>query len=241
MDTFGLIGYPLTHSFSKNYFSEKFAKEHIPAQYLNFELHAITQFSLITASNPTIRGFNVTIPYKEQIIPYLDGLDSAAKEIGAVNCIQIQHGKKIGYNTDYIGFKKVLETRLQSPINQALILGNGGASKAVQYALKQLSIPYQIISRSGMNTYENTAKSVYELSKLWIQTTPVGMYPNIDETLDLPYDCLSTKHILFDLIYNPPETRFLTYGKQYGAQIINGYEMLVFQAEEAWKIWNNIV
>ncbi|MEI6311145.1 MAG: shikimate dehydrogenase [Bacteroidota bacterium] len=241
MDTYGLIGYPLTHSFSKNYFSEKFVNEQIKAQYINFELHSITQFSAILESNPTIRGFNVTIPYKEHIIPYLDDLDKAAKEIGAVNCIRVIDGKCIGYNTDFIGFKKVLETKFNSTINHALILGNGGASKAVQYALKQLAIPYQVLSRKGENTYNNTARSIFESSKLWIQTTPVGLYPHVDEALDLPYDCLSAKHILFDLIYNPPETRFLAYGKQYGAQIINGYEMLVFQAEEAWKIWNNIV
>lgn len=244
MRKFGLIGKNIEYSFSRNYFKNKFIDESITdATYVNFDLDSITLFQSQTKQTPDASGFNVTIPYKEVIIPYLDKLNKTAKEIGAVNTIKItKKGKFVGYNTDYYGFKKTLQPFLKKHHKHALILGTGGASKAVAYALKQLGIDYSFVSRTASNlanyTYNTLSKGDISKHTLLINCTPLGTHPNIEACPDIPYQGITDKHILFDLIYNPEETKFLNLGKQHGATLINGRRMLELQAEKSWYIWH---
>lgn len=245
MKTYGLIGYRLSHSFSKKYFNEKFAKENIAdCVYENFPLETIKEFATLLHTTPDLKGCNVTIPYKQEIIPYLDELDAAAKEIGAVNVVKIfPDGKLIGYNSDYYGFKTSLQKFI--PVNRsyrALILGTGGAAKAVAVALKDLEIPYQYVSRSkgeGMISYAEMNEKTLEEYSIIINTSPLGMYPDVDSFPDIPYQFLTDKHYLYDLVYNPEITAFMRKGQQHGAHVVNGLEMLIGQAEKAWEIWNS--
>ncbi len=241
MRTFGLIGFPLTHSFSKKYFSDKFQQEHIAdSEYLNFPVERIEDV-LPIFENQNLRGLNVTIPYKEAIIPFLDELDSSASGIGAVNTVVFRDGRKIGYNTDVYGFENSLRALLKVHHNQALILGSGGSSKAIAYVLKKLGIEFQFVSRTQKEhtlSYCDLKPQTILEHKLIINTTPVGMFPQIQDVPDIPFSFITSQHLLFDLIYNPEETEFLKRGKQQGAQIKNGLEMLQLQAEKSWEIWN---
>ncbi|OIQ22808.1 shikimate dehydrogenase [Lacinutrix sp. MedPE-SW] len=244
MRKFGLIGKDIEYSFSRNYFKIKFKTEDISdASYENFDLVSIDLFKKELKKNKAIEGFNVTIPYKESIIPYLDKLNKKAKAIGAVNTIKItKKGKYVGYNTDFYGFKNTLKPHLKTYHKKALILGTGGASKAVAYALKKLDIEFLFVSRTPKNkneiTYSDLNKTIIENHKIIINCTPLGTHPNIESYPDIPYQYLTNKHLLFDLIYNPSETKFLNLGKQKEAKIINGYDMLALQAEKSWQIWN---
>lgn len=243
MRLFGLLGYPLTHSFSQKYFTEKFHELGISnAQYENFSIPKIEDLASILA-NDTLEGFNITIPYKKSVIDYLDILSEPVRKMGACNCVRIVDGKRIGYNTDIVGFQKSLEPFLKKEHKKALILGTGGASAAVEYVLQKLEISYQFVSRKQTeNTiqYQDLDKEIVETHQLIINTTPLGMYPNMNDCPELPYQFISDKHHLYDLIYNPTETKFLSLGKQQGASIQNGYEMLILQAEESWRIWNEL-
>ena len=238
MRTFGLIGKDLSHSFSKNYFTKKFLSENITdAEYLNFELKNISDFKLLINKN-NLSGLNVTIPYKESIIPFLDELSEAAKQIGAVNTIQFINNKLTGHNTDYIGFKEAILPLLKKE-NNALILGNGGASKAIQFALNRLNIQYKIVSRKTSFNYLDISKEITEYHNIIINTTPLGTFPNTEEKPPIPYELLNKNHVLYDLVYNPAETQFLKLGKQKNCQVKNGLEMLKKQAEASWNIWNS--
>ncbi len=239
---YGLIGYPLSHSFSPGYFKEKFAKAEIDAVYRLFPLANIKELPKLLAEHSSLSGLNVTIPYKEQVIPFLDDIDEAAKTIGAVNCIKINSNKLKGYNTDIIGFKKSLAPLLQQQHTKALILGTGGAAKAVAYVLDKFNIDYKLVSSSGKTdtiAYEDISTATVQEHTLIINTTPLGMHPNTDACPDIPYSALGEAHLLYDLIYNPEETTFLKRGKAQGANTKNGYEMLVLQAEASWDIWNS--
>ena len=237
MRTFGLIGKSLEHSFSSQYFNEKFFKEGITdTQYLNFELKDISEFKQLIEKNK-LSGVNVTIPYKESIIPFLDELNEEAQEIGAVNTIQFSNGKTIGHNTDHIGFTNSIKPLLEDR-NKAIILGDGGAAKAIKYALKKLNIEYKTINRNTSFDYLDITKQITGYYTIIINTTPVGSYPNINDFPKIPYEYLNQNYLLFDLIYNPNETKFLAYGKAKNAQTKNGLEMLQLQAEESWNIWN---
>lgn len=246
MRKYGLIGYPLSHSFSQRYFSEKFEKEHIDALYDNYSLSNI-DFVRPLLQDKRIGGLNVTIPYKEQIIPYLDELDETAREVGAVNVIRFEETtsgrKSIGCNSDVIGFRESIRKNLKPYHTQALVLGTGGASKAVVYALKQLGIPYQYVSRNadpekGIISYGELTAEHMQSYQIIVNTTPLGMYPQTDAAPAIPYEFLTDKHLLFDLVYNPETTLFLQCGKDAGATSINGLEMLYLQAEAAWIFWN---
>ena len=242
MRLFGLIGYPLSHSFSKKYFTEKFEREGLDnCVYENFPIPDISELKKILAL-PGLEGINVTIPYKEEVIPYLNQTSDIVKKINACNCIKIKGGKLYGYNTDVAGFETSFKDKLNPSVHQlALILGTGGSSKAVKYALGKMGIEFKIVSRkpaAGAFSYEQVTKEIIQTHKLIINTTPLGMFPNVVEAPPLPYEFLSSEHFLFDLIYNPGKTLFLKKGEERGAKIQNGYEMLVLQAEENWKIWN---
>lgn len=248
MRKFGLIGFPLSHSFSKKYFSDKFEKEGIAdCQYELYPLESIEQFPELITSEPELVGLNVTIPYKEQVIPYLDELDEKAEAIGAVNTITIRDGKLKGYNTDYHGFRSSLTQWVgANPIpEKALILGTGGASKAVKATLEDLGIDYQFVSRSPGEeqlSYHNLNTSTDRplvRSTLIINTTPLGTHPNVDQLPDLPYHQLTENHFLFDLVYNPLVTAFMHKGIDAKCWVKNGLEMLHGQAEKAWEIWNS--
>lgn len=244
MRKFGLIGRNISYSFSQNYFSIKFKDENIlDATYQNFDIQSINQFKKEILATDHLAGLNVTIPFKEEIIPLLDKVDKKAKKIGAVNTIKItKKGKTKGYNTDCYGFKKSLKPLLKKQHKNALILGTGGASKAIAYVLKQLNIDYKFVSRTASNnadyTYTDLNQELINNHQIIINCTPVGTYPKVDQAPDIPYQFITLNHILYDLIYNPSTTLFLQEGKNKGATIINGYDMLVFQAEKAWKIWN---
>jgi shikimate dehydrogenase len=245
MSKFGLIGKHIDYSFSKTFFTKKFKNEGLPHSYQNFDIKAIDEFPKIIKSTTNLKGLNVTIPYKEVIIPYLDQLDETAQKIGAVNTIKLtEEGKLIGYNTDYYGFKKSIVPYLKSNHKNALILGTGGASKAIAYALKQLGIRFNYVSRTSFNeadyTYDMLTEDIITEHQIIINCTPLGTHPNVNDCPEIPYDSISKTHILFDLIYNPQETRFLAIGKQKGAIICNGLNMLELQAEKAWKIWEHI-
>ncbi len=244
MRKFGLIGRNISYSFSQNYFSIKFKDENIlDATYQNFDIQSIDQFKKEILATDHLAGLNVTIPFKEEIIPLLDKVDKKARKIGAVNTIKItKKGKTKGYNTDCYGFKKSLKPILKKQHKNALILGTGGASKAIAYVLKQLNIDYKFVSRTASNnadyTYTDVNQELINNHQIIINCTPVGTYPKVDQAPDIPYQFITSHHILYDLIYNPSTTLFLQEGKNKGATIINGYDMLVFQAEKAWKIWN---
>jgi shikimate dehydrogenase len=242
MTKYGLIGYPLSHSFSKKYFTEKFERESIQDhEYDLFPIDKITQLPLLLQAEIDLKGLNVTIPYKEQVIPFLDELTEVVKEIQACNCIRILNGKLIGYNTDVIGFEKTLERKLSNHHQRALVLGTGGAAKAVHYVLSKKGIEYLEVSRTkvdGSITYQEIGEQVISSHTLIINTTPLGMYPNIEEAPNLPYHLLSDQHYLYDLVYNPTKTKFLLEGESRGAVIENGADMLVIQAEASWDIWN---
>ena len=239
MKRYALIGHPLGHSFSKAYFTKKFEREGIDGCYENFDLADIEQLPSLLQQHPDLRGFNVTIPYKEVILPYLDKVDSVALEVGAVNTVKVlTDGKLIGYNTDVLGINSSLLTP-----HSSLILGTGGASKAVQYVLRKSNIPYKTVSRykeKGDLTYQDLTPEIIQSHLLIINATPVGMAPNINEAPHLPYDAITPDHTLFDLIYNPEETLFLKYGREHGATTINGLTMLHAQAEASWEIWKKI-
>jgi shikimate dehydrogenase len=242
MTKYGLIGYPLSHSFSKKYFTEKFERESIQDhEYDLFPIDKIAQLPLLLQTETDLKGLNVTIPYKEQVIPFLDDLTQVVKEIQACNCIRILNGKLIGYNTDVIGFEKTLERKLSNHHQRALVLGTGGAAKAVHYVLSKKGIEYLEVSRTkvdGSITYQEIGEQVISSHTLIINTTPLGMYPNIEEAPNLPYHLLSDQHYLYDLVYNPTKTKFLLEGESRGAVIENGADMLIIQAEASWDIWN---
>jgi shikimate dehydrogenase len=246
MNQYGLIGYPLSHSFSKKYFSEKFeAQRLVDYSYDIFPIPHIELLSDLLAGHPFLKGLNVTIPYKERVLPFLNELSDTVREIGASNCIAIQHGKLTGYNTDVIGFERSLKSKLQPYHSNALILGTGGAAKAIAWVLKKLGIGFHYITRSDQEkansiAYQKVDEALLKSHTLLINTTPAGMYPDINSCPDIPYQFITNRHFLFDLIYNPADTVFLKKGRERGAQVQNGGEMLIIQAEESWKIWNGI-
>ena len=246
MDKYGLIGNNIDYSFSKTFFNSKFKKEESNNSYENFDISDLSQLSEVLLKNPKLKGLNVTIPYKESIIKYLDRIDSNAQKIGAINTIKItSEGKLIGYNTDYIGFKESLKNLLPISKKNALVLGTGGASKAIVYALKSLNYKVTQVSRvkkEGITTYAELNKEVMIQHQLIINCTPLGTFPNIDQYPSIPYQYVTKNHLMFDLTYNPLETMFIKLSKEQGARISNGLKMLEFQAEEAWSIWkaNNI-
>jgi shikimate dehydrogenase len=243
MKRFGLIGKTLKHSFSKTYFEKKFAEQGINGcSYENFELQSIDEFPDIIANTPGLRGLNVTIPYKEEVLRFLNSKNEIVEEINACNCINIINGQLHGFNTDAVAFKNSLQKSLKPYHKCALILGTGGAAKAVQYALKELGIDFLLVSRHKKENqlgYEDVGRETIGEHHIIINTTPLGMYPNVDQDPPIPYTDLTPQHLLYDLTYNPPKTKFLQQGEKRGAQIINGYEMLVAQAEESWRIWNS--
>lgn len=238
---FGLIGKNIAYSFSKKYFTQKFKKLHISnAEYVNFDLPSVNDFLKIDINN--VKGFNVTIPYKKQIIPFLTGMSKEAQKIGAVNTIKVTKKGLFGYNTDVYGFQKSIEPLLQKHHKKALILGTGGASQAVAYVFDKCGVSYAFVSRtktSSTITYFDITEELLQNYTVIVNCTPVGTYPNIDKMPDIPYQYITKKHLLYDLIYNPEETKFLEKGRKRGAITKNGYEMLVLQAEKSWKIWDN--
>lgn len=242
---YGIIGKSLGHSFSPNYFAEKFRREGIvDSSYKAYPLASIEEFPALIEDD-RFRGFNITIPYKELIIPYLDGLSPEAEEIGAVNCVRIDKDGAIGFNADAHGFEKPLLEMLNSyrPKN-TLVLGSGGAAKAVCYILRKNNLDYQIVSRSkgeGKITYGELSDAMIADSHLIVDTTPLGTTPDVDTLPDINYDAITPEHFLYDLVYNPELTAFLNEGKKRGATTINGYPMLVEQAELSWKIWNRLI
>lgn len=240
---FGLLGRNISYSFSKGYFTDKFNNENfVGCTYENFDIPEITAFPEVFKNTSDLKGLNVTIPYKETVIPFLDKLSKKAELIGAVNTIKItKKGKLKGYNTDYYGFKKSLEPLLQPHHKKALILGTGGASKGVAFALDELDITYTFVSREAKKNgidYDRINATTFDNYQIIINATPVGTSPNVDAFPLLPYEFFTEKHIAYDLIYNPAETQFLKKAKHQGSQIKNGLDMLIFQAEKAWKIWN---
>jgi len=243
MRRFGLIGYPLGHSFSKKYFTDKFEREGITGNaYELYPLEHIGQLENLLGSNPDLAGLNVTIPYKEQVVAFLDSMSPIVEEIGACNCIRIEDGRLKGHNTDVIGFSRSLMPKLKPYHMQALILGTGGSAKAVAYTLKDLGIPFLQVSRTpneGMIGYEEIDQSMLESHTLLINTTPVGMHPDVMKAPAIPYEFIGADHYLFDLVYNPEMTRFLQEGALRGAAVENGSDMLVIQAEASWEIWNS--
>ena len=245
MDKYGLIGYPLGHSFSIGYFNEKFDNETINARYINFEIPSIEDFIEVIDSNPELRGLNVTIPYKEQVIPYLDSLSPEATAIGAVNVIRVTHkGKKTqlkGFNSDVIGFTRSIEPLLERHHKKALILGTGGASKAIDYGLRSLGLETKFVSRTkrdGILCYEDITADIIQEYNVIVNCTPLGMYPNVDSCPKLPYEAMDSHTLLYDLLYNPDETLFMTKGREQGAVVKNGLEMLLLQAFASWEFWN---
>ena len=245
MDLYGLIGYPLAHSFSKGFFNEKFANEGIDAEYRNFEIKDLTPLREIIDSNPSLKGFNVTSPFKEKIIEYLDEITPEAKAIGAVNVVKvIRHGNDVlleGHNSDIIAFRQSIEPLLDRLHTKAMVLGTGGAAKAVIGALSSLNVETKIVSRFrrlGCIRYEDLTEDIVREYNVIINCTSVGMYPDTDVCPKILYDAVTSRSILYDLIYNPDETLFLKKGKEKGAVVKNGLEMLLLQAFESWNIWN---
>jgi len=243
MPKFGLLGRHISYSFSRAHFTKKFENEGLPFTYENFDIESISEFPLVLKKNPDLVGLNVTIPYKEQILPFLDNINVKAKDIGAVNTISIsKSGKLIGYNTDCYGFKKSIEPYLKPHHKSALILGTGGASKAVAYTLQELNINFEYVTRTSNSlakfTYSDLTESIINSYSVIINCTPVGTHPNINDCPNIPYNGISKNHLLYDLIYNPLQTKFLALGESKGAKTCNGLKMLEFQAEKAWEIWN---
>ena len=243
MKIFGLIGKNIDYSFSRSYFREKFETNKLDCSYKNFDLETIDSFIELKKNCKVFSGFNVTIPYKEVILPYLDYVDEEAKRIGAINTIKIKNNKLIGYNTDHYGFKESLVKYLKPHHKTALILGTGGASKAVAFALRELGIKFEYVSRTKSpeikHTYNTLTSTEIEANKLIINCTPLGTFPKLEKCPEISYDQLDKYHLLFDLIYNPAQTKFLKNGKLRGAKTINGLEMLINQAEKSWEIWNS--
>ncbi len=241
MAEYGLLGRGLDHSFSSDFFKKKFKKEELPHRYRNFDLHTLKDIrDLIAEEN--FKGLNVTIPYKTEIMTFLDFIDPVAKKIGAVNTIKMTTEGLIGYNTDAFGFEKSLKEKLESHHQKALVLGTGGASKAVVFILKNLNIDFQLVSRFKHHdriAYDQIDASLLESYHLIINCTPVGTFPKVTQAPAICYDGLNSKHFLFDLVYNPAETEFLKRGKMNGASVSNGFNMLIYQAEKAWEIWNS--
>lgn len=247
MRLFGLIGYPLGHSFSASYFSNKFSSEGIDAQYRNFPLVNISEFKELLKRETALTGLNVTVPYKQEIIAFMDSLGPTARAIGAVNTISFRRSKSrlelVGDNTDVTGFRRSLAEHLEPYHKSALVLGTGGSSKAVVHVLEQLGIGITMVSRKPgpkLITYGEVDSALVDRSTLIINTSPLGMYPRLETYPDIPYQALSARHLLFDLVYNPEKTEFLARGEKYGASIVNGYDMLIYQAEASWEIWNSI-
>ena len=250
MRQFGLIGYPLSHSFSQKFFTEKFLHENIVnANYNNFPISSMESFAALWVENPNLEGLNVTIPYKKEVIPFLQHSSTVVQAIQACNCIRKFNNELYGYNTDVIGFEKSLLPFLQPHHTHALILGTGGASAAVQWVLQKLNIQYQVVSRKASaieaNTeikaslsYDQLPASVIESHTLIINTSPLGMYPNVNEAPPIAYEGITAQHHLYDLVYNPTETLFMQKGLEKGASVQNGLAMLHIQAEESWTIWN---
>jgi shikimate dehydrogenase len=243
MKHYGLVGKSLAHSFSQNYFTQKFEKEGINAEYNNYELASIDLLLNLFNDDSQLVGLNITIPYKQTVIPYLDELDKAAQEVGAVNTIKkMLDGSLRGFNSDVIGFETELASFIKGTELSALVLGTGGASNAVQYVLSKLSIPFKLISRTPSKeqlAYEDLSELLVQEHLLIINCTPLGTWPNVNEKPPFPYHLLTPAHYLYDLVYNPAETAFLQEGKLSGASTLNGYGMLVAQAEASWAIWNS--
>lgn len=243
MRRYGLIGYPLTHSFSKQFFTEKFEREGLTdCSYENFPLENIADLPGLLAAHPDIAGLNVTIPHKKSVIPFLTDVAPAVQKTGACNCIRIVGKKRIGYNTDVIGFHLSLLPHLKVQHQQALILGTGGASAAVEYVLQQLAVPYLIVSRTpGANQigYDQLSEEMMTNYTLVVNTTPLGTFPAVDTFPPLPYEYVGPDHFLYDMVYNPPETIFIQRGKEKGATVLNGMDMLIGQANASWDIWKS--
>lgn len=246
MKKYGLIGFPLTHSFSKRFFTEKFEKENVDASYENFEIEEISWFPEVVRNNPELIGLNVTIPHKQGVIPFLDELDEAAEKVGAVNTVKISrqggHIHLKGFNTDTWGFETTLKPLLKSHHTKALILGTGGASKAIKYVLNKLGIGFISASIEELQEneirYEDIDEKMLAERLLVVNATPLGTYPKVETFPPIPYEFLTEKHLLFDLVYNPETTQFMEKGKNKGAVVKNGYEMLVQQALKSYEIWN---
>jgi shikimate dehydrogenase len=240
---FGLIGFPLSHSFSKGYFANYFSTENITdAQYENYPIETIDAFLDLWKNNPNLKGLNVTIPYKKAVIPFLQNPSTVVETIQACNCIRLYEGALYGYNTDVIGFEQSLLPFLKPHHQKALIFGTGGAAAAVEWVLQKLGIAYQLVSRKpapGVLSYDSLDAGIIAANTLLINTSPVGMYPQIEEAPSLPYEAITSKHHLYDLIYNPAETKFLALGARHGATIQNGLEMLHIQANASWDLWNS--
>lgn len=243
MRLFGLIGYPLTQSFSKKYFDEKFDREgYDGCRFENFPITSINKLPYILRDNPELEGLAVTIPYKQQVLPYLDSTLNIPEGLKACNCINIIDGKLIGYNTDHTGFERSFKPLLKPHHRKALVLGNGGATAAVAFVLKKLDIRYEIVSRKKHDgstlTYSDLDKKIMQEHPVIINTTPLGMYPEINDCPPIPYSFITKEHFLYDLVYNPEKTLFLQKGEERGSLVKNGADMLVLQAEENWRIWN---
>lgn len=245
MREYGLIGYPLSHSFSQKYFTQKFEKEAIAdAVFHAFAIPSIEELPQLLKDHPQLVGFCITIPYKRSVMQYLDEVSDSVKQMDACNCVKINNGKLYGFNTDVVGFERSFIKHLQPHHTHALILGTGGASSAVEFVLKKLNIAYHFVSRTKDESknilgYADVNEVLLATHSVIINCTPLGTYPNIDEAPVLPYHLLNSSHYLFDLVYNPPKTKFLLLGEQRGATIENGSEMLALQAEENWIIWNS--
>jgi shikimate dehydrogenase len=242
MDKFGLIGKHIDYSFSRTYFKQKFENESINASYVNFDLSDITEFKAVLKEKK-LKGLNVTIPYKTEIISFLDEIETEANEIGAVNTIKFTEDKLIGFNTDVYGFVNSIKPLLKKHQQSALVLGSGGASKAICYGLAKLNIDYKIVTRTPSEpnqiNYDEVNEDLLKTYHIIINCTPLGTYPKVEEAPQIPYQFLSSQHLLYDLVYNPKETAFMKKGKAQGCQTTNGYKMLVLQAEKAWAIWNS--
>ena len=242
--TFGLLGRNISYSFSRGYFTKKFEKLNLENyKYVNFDIQQIKDFPSIINENKNVKGINVTIPYKEEVISFLDKLDDTAKNIGAVNTIKFtKRGNLKGYNSDVVGFENSIKPLLKKHHKKALILGTGGASKAIAFALKKNDIKFKFVSRNPENkneiSYDSLSQETLQKHTIIINCTPLGTFPNIEKCPNIPYQYLTEKHLLYDLIYNPEVSTFLSKGKEKGASIKNGYEMLQLQAEESWRIWN---
>jgi shikimate dehydrogenase len=245
MKLYGLIGFPLTHSFSKNYFMQKFETEGImDCSFENFELDHINEVASMLQQHPSLQGFAITIPHKKKILPFLTDCTADVQEMQACNCVKLVNGKLYGFNTDTIGFVQSLQKYLKPHHTKALILGSGGAANAVEFVFRKLNIDFLTVSRNKSNesnivSYDDLTEEIMDQHTLIINATPLGTFPKVDEFPPIPYQFITSKHYLFDLVYNPAKTKFLEKGKEKGAAIQNGYDMLTIQAEENWKIWNS--